>query len=123
MMLRAARAAGPLLRLSSGGAFGERVRGGAFGERVRGGVPSSPAVFTRGFMDFFKVCALGRLPPLLSARLQLQSIRGYSHMVFSWCLLERMIRRGARRLLTTRRRRPRPRPGCKALLLPIIALM
>jgi hypothetical protein len=72
MMMRAPRAAGPLLRLSSGGAFGERVRGGG---------PSSPAVFTRGFMDFFKVCALGRLLPLLSARLQLQSIRGYSHMV------------------------------------------
>lgn len=44
-MLRAARAAGPHLRLSSAGAVGERIRGG---------VPSTPAVFTRGFFDFFK---------------------------------------------------------------------
>ena len=49
MMLRAARAAGPLLRLSNTGAVGERIRGG---------VPSTPAVFTRGFLDFFKVGAL-----------------------------------------------------------------
>ncbi|CAM0957512.1 unnamed protein product [Alopecurus aequalis] len=45
MMLRAARAAGPLLRLSSTGAVGEKIRGG---------IPSTPAVFTRGFLDFFK---------------------------------------------------------------------
>lgn len=45
MMLRAARAAGPLLRVSGAGAVGERIRGGA---------PSTPAVFTRGFFDFFK---------------------------------------------------------------------
>jgi hypothetical protein len=58
MMLRAARAAGPLLRVSGAGAVGERIRGG---------VPSTPAAFTRGFFDFFKVGALGRLLLLLSA--------------------------------------------------------
>uniref|UniRef100_A0ACD5TKL6 Uncharacterized protein n=1 Tax=Avena sativa TaxID=4498 RepID=A0ACD5TKL6_AVESA len=45
MMLRSRRAAGPLLQLSSAGSVGERIHSG---------VPSAPAVFTRGFLDFFK---------------------------------------------------------------------
>ncbi|EMS66443.1 hypothetical protein TRIUR3_22535 [Triticum urartu] len=45
MMLRARRAAGPLLRLADAGAAGERICGGA---------QPSRAVFTRGFLDFFK---------------------------------------------------------------------
>ncbi|XBJ08349.1 hypothetical protein VPH35_013685 [Triticum aestivum] len=45
MMLRARRAAGPLLRLADADAVGERICGGAQPAR---------AVFARGFLDFFK---------------------------------------------------------------------
>lgn len=48
MMLRARRAAGPLLRLADAGAVGERTCSCAQPAR---------ALFARGFLDFFKVGA------------------------------------------------------------------